>query len=61
MRVEWLLALCVAAGTLCATDPLAAADKDAAFKSGLYPGDRLSSFKCLGITGPHKGASLCYI
>jgi hypothetical protein len=61
MRVEWLLTLCIAAGTLCAADSLSAADKDAAFKSGLYPGDKLASFKCLGITGPRKDKSLCYI
>jgi hypothetical protein len=61
MQAKWLLTICLAAGALFAGDSLLAADKEAAFKSGLHAGDKLFSFKCQGITGPQKGKSLCYI
>lgn len=61
MRAKWFLTLSLAAGALCAAGSVVAAGKDAEFKSGLYAGDKLASFKCLGITGPNKGKPLCYI
>ncbi len=61
MQAKWLLTVCLAAGAFCAADSLLAADKETAFTSGLRPGDKLFSFKCQGVTGPHKGKSLCYV
>lgn len=61
MRVKWFLALLLAAGSLRAADCVFAAERDVAFTSGLRPGDKLFSFLCRGVTGPHKDKRLCYI
>ena len=61
MRAKWIVSLSLAAGVLCAATCAPAAEGDKAFKSGLYPGDKLASFKCRGVTGPNKGKPLCYI
>ena len=61
MRNAWFLILCTAAAALGPAGSMPAADGGGAFKSGLFPGDKLASFKCLGVTGPQKGKSLCYI
>ncbi len=61
MRVKWLVSLFLAAGVLGAASYASAAGKDAGFKSGLHPGDKLASFKCRGVTGPDKGKPLCYV
>ncbi len=61
MRGKWFATVWFAAGALCAASCVLAAEKDSVFRSGLYPGDRLASFKCRGVTGPEKGKPLCYI
>ena len=61
MRAKWFVSLSLAAGVLCAATSVPAAEGDKAFKSGLYPGDKLFSFLCCGVTGPQKGKPLCYI
>ncbi len=61
MGANWFAAFALAVGMLCAATGVPAAEGEKAFKSGLYPGDKLFSFRCFGVTGPHKGKPLCYI
>ena len=61
MRARWFVSLPVAAA-LFATSCVLAAEKEAVFKSGLQPGDKVAtSFKCSSVTGPNEGKPLCYV
>jgi len=49
------------AAALCAASYASAAEKTAAFQSGLHPGDRMASFRCVSVVGPDAGKPMCYV
>jgi hypothetical protein len=60
VRSKWLLSVPLAAA-LCVASYVSAAEKSAAFQSGLHPGDRMASFLCRSVVGPDAGKPMCYV